>query len=87
VSYEYKDEILDDIGPEPNSIAQKDSDNYYNKINELDEVYAKAEAFDEIEQVIDENTGLGEGDEDLVNYETILDEIDIITNDVEREVD
>lgn len=87
MSYEYKDEILDDIGPEPNSIAQKDSDNYYNKINELDEVYAKAEAFDEIEQVIDENTGLGEGDEDLVNYETILDEIDIITNDVEREVD
>lgn len=46
MSYEYKDEILDDIGPEPNSNYQIDSDRYYAKLKELDEIYAKAEAYD-----------------------------------------
>lgn len=56
-------------------------------VKEINEVYVKAKAFDEIEQVIYENTGLGEGDEDLVNYENSLDEIEIITNDVESEAE
>lgn len=61
MSYEYKEEILLDIGPEPNCNYESEFNRYYDKIDELDHVYAraaraakadeyeaKAEAFDEI---------------------------------------
>ena len=58
MNYEYKEEILSDIGPEPNFNYESESNRYYDKIEELDLVYtqaskadeyeAKAKAFDEI---------------------------------------
>ena len=62
MSYEYKDEILLDIGPEPNCNYESESNRYYDKTDELDHVYAqaakadeyeaKAKAFDHIENLV-----------------------------------
>lgn len=48
MGYEFKDEILVDIGPEPNCNYESEVENYYSKIRELEKVYAKAKAFDEL---------------------------------------
>ena len=42
MSYEYKEEILLDIGPEPNCNYGSEYDRYYDKIEELEHVYAQA---------------------------------------------
>ena len=42
MSYEYKEEILLDIGPEPHCNYGSEYDRYYDKIEELDHVYAQA---------------------------------------------
>ena len=47
--YEYKTEIIEDIGPEPNCNYPSEVDNYYAKINELYHVYAQATKADEYE--------------------------------------
>ncbi|WP_411842194.1 hypothetical protein [Salinicoccus sp. HZC-1] len=44
---------------------------------------AKAQAFDEIAQIYDENTGLGEQDEDSTNFETLVGEVGSVINSVE----
>lgn len=49
MSYEYKEEILLDIGPEPNCNYESESNRYYDKIDELDHVYAQAAKADEYE--------------------------------------
>ena len=64
MNYEYKEEILSDIGPEPNFNYESESNRYYDKIEELDLVYtqaakadeyeAKAKAFDAILKAYDE---------------------------------
>lgn len=117
MSYEYKEEILLDIGPEPNCHYESESNRYYDKIDELNHVYtqaskadeyeaknkelleelkylkkvnddlvwqrdtdeeheAKAKAFDDIVAAYENNTGLGEHDEDLTDFEAIVDSID-----------
>lgn len=50
MSYEYKEEILLDIGPEPNCNYESESNRYYDKIDELDHVYAQAAKADEYEK-------------------------------------
>lgn len=52
---------------------------------ELDEVYAKAEAFDEIVQSYEDNTGLGEMDEDLCDCVTFIEETGDIIGRYESE--
>ena len=62
MNYEYKEEILLDIGQEPNCNYESESNRYYNKIDELEHVYAqatkadeyeaKAKAFDDIENLV-----------------------------------
>ena len=47
--YEYKTEIIEDIGPEPNCNYPSEVDNYYAKINELYHVYAQSAKADEYE--------------------------------------
>ena len=49
MSYEYKEEILLDIGPEPNCNYESESNRYYDKIDELDHVYSQAAKADEYE--------------------------------------
>lgn len=49
MSYEYKEEILLDIGPEPNCNYESESNRYYDKIDELNHVYAQAAKADEYE--------------------------------------
>ena len=49
MGYEYKEEILLDIGPEPNCNYESESNRYYDKIDELDHVYAQATKADEYE--------------------------------------
>ncbi|WP_166626863.1 hypothetical protein [Jeotgalicoccus sp. S0W5] len=63
MSYEFKEEILLDIGTEPNCNYESESNRYYDKIDEIDHVYAqaakadeyeaKAKAFDEILKVFE----------------------------------
>ena len=43
MNYEYKEEILLDIGPEPNCNYESESNKHYDKIDELEHVYAQAE--------------------------------------------
>lgn len=47
------------------------------------EMQRKAEAFDEIAQIYDENTGLGELGEDFCNIDTLLDETKTVISEVE----
>ena len=49
MNYEYKEEILLDIGQEPNCNYESESNRYYDKIEELDYVYAQAAKADEYE--------------------------------------
>ena len=49
MGYEYKEEILLDIGPEPNCNYESESNRYYDKIDEIDHVYAQAAKADEYE--------------------------------------
>ena len=49
MNYEYKEEILSDIGPEPNFNYESESNRYYDKIEELDLVYTQAAKADEYE--------------------------------------
>lgn len=49
MSYEFKEEILLDIGTEPNCNYESESNRYYDKIDELDHVYAQAAKADEYE--------------------------------------
>ena len=49
MNYEYKEEILSDIGPEPNFNYESESNRYYDKIDELEHVYAQAAKADEYE--------------------------------------
>lgn len=49
MSYKYKDEILADIGPEPNCNYDFEKEEYYKKIDELNHVYAQAAKADEYE--------------------------------------
>ena len=49
MSYEYKEEILLDISPEPNCNYESESNRYYDKIDELEHVYAQAAKADEYE--------------------------------------
>lgn len=50
MKYKYKDEILLDIGPEPNCNYESESNRYYDKIDELEHVYAQAPKADEYEK-------------------------------------
>lgn len=54
MSYEYKEEILLDIGPEPSCNYESESNRYYDKIEELDHVYAQAVKADEYEANLNE---------------------------------
>ena len=49
MSYEYKEEILSDIGSEPNCNYENESNRYYDKIEELNHVYTQAAKADEYE--------------------------------------
>lgn len=53
MNYEYKDEILEHIGPEPNCNYQSERDEHYAMLKELNEVYRKAKVFDDIEERFD----------------------------------
>ena len=46
--YKNKNLIVEDIGPEPNCNYPVEVGHYYSKIEELDEVYRKAETFDQL---------------------------------------
>lgn len=74
--YKNKNLIIEDIGPEPNCNYPVEVGHYYSKIEELDEVYRKAKAFDDIVAAYEDNTGLGEHDEDLTDFEAIVDSIE-----------
>lgn len=47
-------------------------------------IVRKAAAYDEIAQIYDENTGLGEQDEDSTNFETLVGEVGSVISSVER---
>ena len=77
MSYEYKEEIFLDIGPEPTCNYESESNRYYDKIDELDHVYAqaakaseyeaKAQAFDEVLKSFDESISVGHMADDVCN--------------------
>ena len=89
MSYEYKEEILLDIGPEPNCNYESESNRYYDKIDELDNVYTqaakadeyepKAKAWDRTQDLIKDCTGQfdasGEWDTDWCAFGNGIDEI------------
>ena len=54
MSYEYKEEIISDIGPEPNCNYGSEYDRYYDKIDELDRVYTQDAKADEYEANLNE---------------------------------
>ena len=70
MSYEYKEEILLDIGPEPNCNYESESNRYYDKIDELDQVYTQAAKADEYEaknkELLEELKYLKKVNDDLV---------------------
>ena len=58
MDFKFKEEILLDIGPEPNCNYEGESNRYYDKIDELDHVYAQAAKADEYEAKAESYTKL-----------------------------
>lgn len=84
MKYKYKDDVKKVLFEEHRVASDPTVLNTaFNMRDELDEVYAKAQAFDEIAQIYDENTGLGEQDEDSTNFETLVGEVGSVINSVE----
>lgn len=94
MSYEYKEEILLDIGPEPNCNYESESNRYYDKIDELDRVYAQAAKADEYEvkakafdRIVEERNRIGKLMHNKEYPQVFTDEafwnIDDIINDTE----
>ena len=54
MDFKFKEEILLDIGPEPNCNYESESNRYYDKIEELDLVYTQASKADEYEANLNE---------------------------------
>lgn len=93
MSYEYKDliktyieYIMDDYEVVDYIEAGKELDHVYKQAAKADEYEVKAKAFDDIEADYENNTGLGEHDEDLTDFLEIVDSIDhaIQMVDIER---
>lgn len=76
MSYKYKDEILADIGPEPNCNYDFEKEEYYKKIDELNHVYAQAAEYKEYRADTEKlyNALKAKGEKEILKYKTIAEE-------------